>query len=112
MTGSRQYSEDLSQGGLEVPCVLTFEGDAKHTAKAKKLFESTLATTVTDLSASKKRKQSDVPVVLPATSKSHTPELSNEWVQFAGIVLARTDKERILTGEKLNDNHINWHKDY
>ena len=40
VTGSRQFSADLAQGGLEIPCVLTFQGDAKHTAKAKKLVES------------------------------------------------------------------------
>lgn len=120
MTGSRQYSEDLPQGGLEIPCVLTFEGNAKHTAKAKKLLETTLTTTATDLPASKKRKLSDVPVVLPATSEilpatsevlpatsERASELTSEWVQHAGIVLERTEKEHILTGEKLNDSHIN-----
>ena len=107
VTGSRQFSEDLPQGGLEVPCVLTFEGDAKHTAKAKKLLESALATTATDLSASKKRKLSDAPVVLPATSEEHTPDLAKGWVQLGGIVLTSSDKENILAGEKLNDCQIN-----
>ena len=35
VTGSRRYSWDLAQGGLEVPCVLRFEGDDKRIAKAK-----------------------------------------------------------------------------
>ena len=45
VTGSRRYSEDLVQGGLEIPCVLIFEGGAKHTAKAQKLIESALDVT-------------------------------------------------------------------
>ena len=31
ITGRRKYSHDLPQGGLEVPCVLTFKGDACET---------------------------------------------------------------------------------
>ena len=34
VTGSRRYSEDLIQGGLEIPCVLIFEGGATLTTKA------------------------------------------------------------------------------
>ena len=65
------------------------------------------------MSASKKRKQSDVPTDVPAdlpsTSdrKDSTPELTKEWVQLAGIVLTSSDKQHILDGEKLNDRHIN-----
>ena len=40
--GSRRYSEDLIQGGLEIPCVLIFEGGAMLTTKAKKLVVSAL----------------------------------------------------------------------
>ena len=29
VTGSRHYSEDLPQGGLEIPCLSLFEGGAK-----------------------------------------------------------------------------------
>ena len=64
VTGSRRYSEDLAQGGLEIPCVLIFEGDAKLTAKAQELVESALATTAAYLPASKKRKLDDSPVIL------------------------------------------------
>ena len=35
VTSGRRYSGDLVQGGLEVPCVLRFEGDDKRIAKAK-----------------------------------------------------------------------------
>ena len=42
---SNVFFADLAQGGLEIPCILTFQGDAKHTVKAKKLVKSALATT-------------------------------------------------------------------
>ena len=36
VTGSRRYSRDLPQGGLEVPCTLSFMGDNKELKKLKK----------------------------------------------------------------------------
>ena len=40
---ARQYSSDLLQGGLEVPCILTFQAsNGKEGKKAKKLIESAL----------------------------------------------------------------------
>jgi len=42
VTGSRRYSRDLAQGGLEVPCVLKFSGNSKDITKAKKLIDSSM----------------------------------------------------------------------
>ena len=43
MTGRRQYSSDLPQGGLEVPCVLMFNTkQAAEKEKAKRLIEGSL----------------------------------------------------------------------
>ena len=40
VSGSRRYSADLPQGGLEVPCVLTFRtSNAKDVEKVKKLID-------------------------------------------------------------------------
>ena len=33
ITGTRRFSTDLPQGGLEVPCMLTFQGEAKDVTK-------------------------------------------------------------------------------
>ena len=42
--GSRRYSSDISQGGLEIPCVLTFTAQGSVEGnKAEKLIESTLS---------------------------------------------------------------------
>ena len=37
VTGSRRYSQDLPQGGLEIPCMLTFRGEAKDIEKIRKI---------------------------------------------------------------------------
>ena len=42
VTGSRRYSEDLSQGGLEIPCKIFFQGSTQHLFKVKKLVRSFL----------------------------------------------------------------------
>ena len=113
MTGSRQFSADLAQRELEIPCLLTFQEDAKHTTKAKKLVESALATTTTALSASKKRKQSDAPPELPSTSdhKNLTPEqTSKEWVQLAGIVQTSSDKQRSRMERNSTTFTLTWHR--
>ena len=39
VTGSRQYSRDLPQCVLEMPCQLTFEGSEKYIGKVKKLLK-------------------------------------------------------------------------
>ena len=36
--GARQFSNDLPQGGLEVPCTLNFEGALNNIEKIKKLL--------------------------------------------------------------------------
>ena len=39
ITGTRRYSADLPQGGLEIPCQLRFEGNNKDLDKAKSLVQ-------------------------------------------------------------------------
>lgn len=39
VTGSRQYSADLPQGGLEIPCTLIFAGISRDIEKVKKLIK-------------------------------------------------------------------------
>ena len=40
VSGRRRYSSDLAQGGLEIPCVLLFKGDAKEIKKIIKLYST------------------------------------------------------------------------
>ena len=43
MAASKRYPKDLPQGGLEIPCTLTFEGHAEYLAKADKLVKYAIA---------------------------------------------------------------------
>ncbi len=43
ITGRRRHSKDLAQGGLEIPCTLTFEGGSKDITKVEKLIKKSLA---------------------------------------------------------------------
>ena len=45
VTGYRRYSSDLPQGGLEIPCVLVFEGESKEISKIKKFVKPELKIT-------------------------------------------------------------------
>ena len=36
--GSKRYSSDLPQGGLEVPCIFKFKGDSRIVAKIRKVL--------------------------------------------------------------------------
>ena len=40
VTGSRRYSSDITQGGLEIPCQLIFEGDKKSVGKVETFMSS------------------------------------------------------------------------
>lgn len=38
VTGSKQYSCDLPQGGMEIPCVYAFRGKEAEITKVRKFF--------------------------------------------------------------------------
>ena len=44
VTGSRRYSSDLAQGGLEIPCLLLFKGKPKEIQKIKSLMKQSKKT--------------------------------------------------------------------
>ena len=53
VTGSRQYSSDLPQGGLEIPCTLTFSCAAKdgdRLEKTRRLIKHALSFTLNEVS--------------------------------------------------------------
>ena len=126
VTGPRQYSADLPQGGLEVPCTLTFTtSNDKEGEKARKLLESTLTveikvtTSIINPENGGSVKTSDdssctseenPPVNLDITSiavdcsgeqsLSFEPPLKKRKLSVADI-------ENVIMGEELSDIHIN-----
>ena len=109
---ARQYSSDLPQGGLEVPCILTFRASSeKEGKKAKKLIESALLvkikasvlkdSTLSEAKASSPQYLEDSVAVneLQAASDVEPPQKRRK--------LNDADVERIIMGEELTDVHIN-----
>ena len=112
MNGARQYSSDLSQGGLEVLCILTFRAsNEKEGKKAKKLIKSALlvkikASVLEDSTLSEGKassppylEDSNVVNELQAASDIEPPQRRQK--------LSDADVERIIMGEELTDVHIN-----
>ena len=62
------------QGGLEIPCTLTFEGGSKDITKAEKLIKKSLATPVQqeETPADKKRPSDHVSEDEPSRKKTRT----------------------------------------
>ncbi len=104
ITGTRRFSADLPQGGLEIPCVIAFEGSSKEVRKMRKLVTAALSTTpvLTDeVQPSKKRRTEE---------GSADEQDTREWVrvQSAGVFLTNYDRKILAIGEKLTDQHINF----
>ena len=97
--GSRRYSVDLPQGGLEIPCMLTFSGQSERISKTKAL--------IAEVTAENKKDKTDSAVTTDEPPAKR-PALSRErvWARIGDIALCMNDKEKILGNTLLNDNHM------
>ena len=106
VTGPRRYSSDLPQGGLEIPCTLTFTGKEKDVSKVKKLLSRAPPMVSTgvdpvDVPPKKKIKQEEEPSVSDSTSEKI-------WLRAFGCYLTVSDKYILQNKEQLNDRHIDF----
>ena len=100
-TGGRRYSADLPQGGLEIPCTITFEGVGKDVQKVKKLISAALTPPAASESLQPDNKRRKV-------DSSADSDLDKEWVRFGCLVLTHHDRNILLTGQELSDKHIDF----
>uniref|UniRef100_A0A1X7U6V1 Ubiquitin-like protease family profile domain-containing protein n=1 Tax=Amphimedon queenslandica TaxID=400682 RepID=A0A1X7U6V1_AMPQE len=118
VTGSRQHSKDLLQGGLEIPCVLTFDtGDKDLISKIRKLLittenfkigdepviaETEIKSVETTGDSSKKRR-------IEIDCESYVPLNDDDeiWVRIEGIVLYMSGMNRLSGGLELTEAIIN-----
>ena len=101
-TGGRRYSADLPQGGLEIPCKITFEGVGKNVQKVKKLISAAVLTPPTageSLPPDNKRRKID---------SSADSDPAKEWVRCGCLILSQHDRNILLTGQELSDKHIDF----
>ena len=111
ITGSRQYSQDLPQGGLELPCVYIFTGELMLIEKLKKLIMMNRHSTDEKLNKTVKgevQHQDDNSIVQPAGKRRKIDEsASHVWVSVDNESLTAADKSWILDkSRELNDQHV------
>ena len=103
VTGRRHRSEDLVQGGLEVPCTLTFTGDAKEIAKAERLLK------IAPIRVESLSKKFKVDLDDTCTSSDENDVIGNAiWLKVDGYCMVQQDKIMLEEEQLLNDNHINF----
>ena len=118
VTGERFYSHDLPQGGLEVPCMLRFEGHPKDVLKLKKLVipqrKSDGGNTDLPMQKPVKKRKIDLNPSITIIEDSINSEdedgaTTSVWLSdpFSHIELTQKDRSAIVMGNWLNDNHIN-----
>ena len=107
VTGTRRYSVDLPQGGLEVPCKVIFEGPANQVRKAERIIRFAM-----EFSAEGDRNKTSDESGLDAfdygESRSKKACQQKGWIKFNSLVLSYKERDIITEGEALNDLHINF----
>ena len=101
-----QYSGDLPQGGLEIPCLLTFRGDKKEVMKVRKLLGMKLQVPESNVSSPSKKRKLDVCII--ESSMPETQVINRPWLSLNKIELSFADKELIIAGDELTDIHMNF----
>ena len=101
VTGPGRYSEDLPQGGLEIPCAFIFRTENRRDlAKVKKLVVAALHPIPDENTPPRKKAKIRDTNVDPLVSQS-----DKIWVQMDRIRLTNADKHIISSGKKLNYAH-------
>ncbi len=97
VTSTRRYSADLPQGGLEIPCILIFEGVAKDIAKLDKLVKYALSASTTETTTS-----------TTAVTESQPPSKKRRVKDAVDDVIDVTGASEIADGRQLTDLCINF----
>lgn len=113
VTGRRKRSTDLPQGRLEVPCSLTFVGEARNLLKVRRLMETAVPALSLPGDIQPPWKRSKICAEGGDTEEEcdggdTEEECDSVWVTFERLSLIQKDKEVLLRNGKLNDRHINY----
>ena len=106
VNGTRRYSSDLPQGGLEIPCVLIFTGEASELSKVEKLMKKDTSVSVGKNESSEQSKEI---VDIQSPGKKRRLDCHDaEWVRMDTMILKVAEKELVLQNQELNDLVINY----
>ena len=102
ISGERRYSGDLPQGGLEVPCYLSFIGSPTLIEKLTKALTVALPSGNHHVGDPPERKKQNIDITKLGESE--------QWLYLESCYLKLNieDKIAIERQEKLNDKHMNF----
>ena len=103
VSGSKQYSRDLPQGGLEIPCVLLFSGTDGDVVKVKRVLEKSAYDSEPKKASGLKEETNDEN---PNMEKRRRIDLEDCWVKCGAIILTIADKQLLINGHELHDDHV------
>ena len=112
--GRRRYSHDLIQGGLEVPCMIHFEGQHKDILKLEKIVKFALSFSCESPPQESLTEKKDEVNVISITDHDPEPESKKVcrpqiWVQYGtSLSLSHAEKDIIINKKELNDLHIDF----
>ena len=111
VTGSRQYSADLPQGGLEIPCCYIFKAiEVSEMEKAKKMIEVILSVAIAPVVESDS--ETNQIEETPPDDNEAVSEVDEEMPESNEPLhkkrkLSATEIEKVIMGEELSDIHVN-----
>ena len=108
-TGRQHCSVDLPQGGMEVPCTLTFIGQNLYIKKLQKHINLAPVKSI-EPPPPKKVKTEAIVIVKDEIEDEQTSTSSTclQWQKFQGCLLMETDRVAIVSDDLLNDRHISY----
>ena len=121
VTGNRRYSSDLPQGGLELPCILTFSTDnVKERDKTAKLVKASLlkvpVTDSTEIQSPTVKLEIPEKEIESSCTKPHTSHIEempisidsgDEPPKKKSCYTPIIDTQLIVMGDRLTDREIN-----
>ena len=128
VTGQRRFSRDLPQGGLEIPCRLTFTGEKPLVDKICNLISSApaivshsreISGTISFENLQHQLQSVPAPAVVQnlrdisgtISSENYEHQLQSDespWIRLDSLILTLLDKRSIIENAWLNENHINF----
>ena len=99
VAGGRRYSRDLPQGGLEIPCVLTFTGSSPLLDKTEKLLKE-----VTTL-AGKTDKENKQPPSADTNPPNKKVKVDDEWIREGRVCLKMSERQMVSRDKLCPDHH-------
>ena len=110
ITGFRQHSSDLVQGGMEVPCQLLFSGEEIDVRKLQRLLPASDSVwTMGQVYRAENGEKEPKRIKLEQEGDdAGTTTTTTKWVKFASYSLSSYDLHILSSGRNLSDQHINY----